>query len=127
MNIFIHDGVAFDLDRAHQDVFGTTWAWTGTWSAAHEPLMIADSSQPGCRAPQPLPDVYRDFGPLITLPGHPTFAQRRAAIDVDPNYADTVAAGYVETPAEFGARIAKPAVITPANTSAFIKALRRVL
>ncbi|MGW1102774.1 phiSA1p31-related protein [Streptomyces sp. NPDC002540] len=99
MTLYSHDGVTFDLDVPHADVLGVEWAWTGGW-AEGEPLMVA----PGHEMPLPLPTVYRDHGPLIPLSPRPTAGQYRAA--VDPDYADTVAAGYVESPAEFGARIA---------------------
>lgn len=99
MSTYLHDGVTFDLDVPHADVLGVEWTWSGTW-ADGEPLMVAL----GGGAPLPLPTVYRDHGPLIPISLLPTAGQYRAA--ADPDYADTVAAGYVETPAEFGARIA---------------------
>ncbi|WP_127468626.1 phiSA1p31-related protein [Streptomyces sp. B27] len=107
MTTYLHDGVVFDLTRAFVDVVGVEWEWRGEWTPTGEPLLVS----PGLpESPVPLPDVYRDHGPLITVSPRPTAAQYRAA--VDPDYADTVAAGYIETPAAFGARIT-PAVTPP--------------
>ncbi|MEU2674787.1 phiSA1p31-related protein [Streptomyces sp. NPDC007164] len=102
MTPYSHDGVTFDLDVPHADVVGVEWTWSGAW-ADGEPLMVA----PGHHMPLPLPTVYRDHGPLMPI-SRPTVGQYRAA--VDPDYADTVAAGYVETPAAFGARLAAQAI-----------------
>lgn len=114
MNTYEHEGVVFYLDSTYQDVFGGEWAWAGQWSPAKEPLMKATSVHSDCMALVPLPDVYRDHGPLIRLAGRSTAAQRRAAVDVDPDYAASVAAGFVESPAAFAARITVPAAPAPA-------------
>lgn len=105
MTTYTHDGVEFDLGSAYRDVFGSEWSWTGGWSRAGEPLMLADTRRPGCRVPVPLPDVYRDFGPLFRIAPRPSSAERRAAVDVDPDYAASVAAGFVESPAQFASRL----------------------
>ncbi|MDX2732826.1 phiSA1p31-related protein [Streptomyces sp. PA03-2a] len=115
-----YDGTSFDLGIAHQDVFGTEWTWTGTWTEDGQPLMRSETAQPGCSRPVPLPDVYHDHGPLIPIRPRtlPTAAEYRAA--VDPNYADTVAAGYVESREAFGARMrasrAQPTPVIPQAT-----------
>lgn len=101
MTTFTHDGVVFDLTVPLADVIGVEWTWTGGYLDG-EPLLVAA----GSTVPAPLPTVYRDHGPLIPIQRRPSAAQYQAAID--PDYADTVAAGYVETPAEFGRRIAAP-------------------
>ncbi|MEV7654585.1 phiSA1p31-related protein [Streptomyces anulatus] len=108
MTNFEYDGAVFDLTRSFVDVLGVEWEWHGQWTDSGEPLLVS----PGLPdSPVPLPDVYRDHGPLITINPRPSAAQYRAA--VDPDYAATVAAGYVESPAEFGARITPvvPAVV----------------
>lgn len=100
MSIYLHDGIEFDLSRSFVDVIGVEWEWRGQWTDSGEPLLVS----PGLpESPVPLPDVYRDHGPLIPISPRPSAAQCRAA--VDPDYAATVAAGYVEAPAAFGARI----------------------
>ncbi|WP_069751666.1 phiSA1p31-related protein [Streptomyces sp. EN16] len=107
MTTYLHDGVAFDLTRSFVDVAGVEWEWHGQWTPAGEPLLVS----PGLpESPVPLPDVYRDHGPLIPLSLRPSAAQYRAA--VDPDYANTVAAGYVESPATFGARITPAPALT---------------
>ncbi|MFJ1696227.1 phiSA1p31-related protein [Streptomyces sp. NPDC088252] len=103
MTPYLHDGVTFDLDVPHADVLGVEWTWSGTW-ADSEPLLRCRSDRSDCQTELPLPTVYRDHGPLIPISPRPTAGQYRAA--VDPDYADTVASGYVETPAAFGARLA---------------------
>ena len=103
---YVFEDVEFDLTIAYVDVIGVEWSWTGGWTEAGEPLMRT----PGVTVPAPLPDVYHDHGPLIPIHPRPSAAQCTAAIDVDPDYAATVAAGYVEEPAAFGERIAVPAV-----------------
>ncbi|MFD6180119.1 phiSA1p31-related protein [Streptomyces goshikiensis] len=94
MTIYLHDGVEFDLDCEFVDVTGVVWAWTGGWSLAGEPLLRSDASGPDL----PLPDAYYYHGPLIP---------RRRRIKVTPGeaFAATVASGYVESDAEFAARI----------------------
>ncbi|WP_406144924.1 phiSA1p31-related protein [Streptomyces anulatus] len=111
MTTYLYDGVEFDLTRSFVDVIGVEWEWRGQWNEAGEPLLVS----PGLPdSPVPLPDVYRDHGPLIPVSPRPSAAQYRAAVDVD--YAKTVAAGYVESPTEFAARIT-PVTPTPALTA----------
>lgn len=111
MTTFEYDGSVFDLTRCFVDVLGVEWEWRGEWTASGEPLLVS----PGLPdSPVPLPDVYRDHGPLIPISPRPSAAQYRAAVDVD--YAKTVAAGYVESPAAFGARIT-PVAPAPALTA----------
>ena len=111
---FTHDDVIFDLSVTYVDVIGVEWSWTGGWSADGEPLMRT----PGVTVPAPLPDVYRDHGPLIPVHPRPSAAQLKAAVDVDPDYAATVAAGYDEPLAVFEARIAPAPAATPAPVPA---------
>lgn len=70
---YLHDGTVFDLGIQHVDVLGVVWHWTGNWTAAGEPLMASDRA--AYSVPDdvlvPLPDVYRDHGPLIPLHGQP--------------------------------------------------------
>ncbi|MFD5940210.1 phiSA1p31-related protein [Streptomyces griseus] len=109
MTTYLHDGVVFDLTRSFVDVIGVEWEWRGQWNEAGEPLLVS----PGLsESPVPLPDVYRDHGPLIPISPRPSAAQYRPAVD----YAATVAAGYVESPAAFGVRIT-PAAVAPALTA----------
>ncbi|WP_432077754.1 phiSA1p31-related protein [Streptomyces sp. YPW6] len=89
---FEHDGVVFDLTIPYADVLGGEWEWTGGW-ADGEPLMAHRSDRTDCLAPLPFTELYASLGPLIPI-SRPTPAQYRAA--VDPDYAATVAAGYVE-------------------------------
>lgn len=91
MTTYLHDGIVFDLTRSFVDVAGVEWEWRGQWTPSREPLLVS----PGLpESPVPLPDVYRDHGPLIPLSPRPSAAQYRAA--VDPDYAATVAAGYID-------------------------------
>ncbi|MFE7485552.1 phiSA1p31-related protein [Streptomyces sp. NPDC057552] len=90
---FVHEGVVFDLTIPYADVTGGEWMWTGGW-AQGEPLMRHRSDRGDCQTPLRFTVVYWDLGPLIPISPRPTPAQYRAAID--PNYAATVAAGYVE-------------------------------
>lgn len=134
------EGVVFDLTIPYADVTGNEWMWTGDWSADREPLMRQRSDKNDCRTPLPFPDLYKAHGPLIPISPRPSREQYRAAVDQD--YANTVAAGYVETPAEFGRRIAatpKPAPVVSlpavpaiavapvrsARFQAFLRTLRR--
>ncbi|MFI9618065.1 phiSA1p31-related protein [[Kitasatospora] papulosa] len=103
---FLFEGIEFDLTISYADTIGVEWEWAGAWTAAGEPLMRTH----GVTMLVSLPDVYKQHGPLIPIHPRPSAAQYKAAIDVDPDYAATVAAGYVEAPAAFGERIA----ITPA-------------
>ncbi|MEU8829424.1 phiSA1p31-related protein [Streptomyces sp900116325] len=116
MTIYEHDGNSFDLDVPHADVTGVEWEWTSAWFDG-EPLMVA----PGSRTPLPLPTVYRDHGPLIPISPRPTAAQYLAAVDVDPNYADSVARRLYETAPQHRERMAAQraaAAPTPVPTAA---------
>ncbi|MFD6656842.1 phiSA1p31-related protein [Streptomyces parvus] len=109
MSTFEHDGVVFDLTIPYADVFGGEWKWAGEWSGS-EPLMEPHSVHADCQTPLAFTVLYKLHGPLIPISPRPSAAQYRAAVDVD--YAATVAAGYVETPAEFGARITPAPALT---------------
>lgn len=91
MTSYVHDGTTFDLDRAYMDVIGIEWTWTGEWTATGEPLMRGGAQ----RTPVPLPDVYHDHGPLIPVAAKPSASVYRAA--VDPDFAASMAAGFVES------------------------------
>ncbi|MFD5137496.1 phiSA1p31-related protein [Streptomyces sp. NPDC058378] len=95
---FTFEGVEFDLTISYADTIGVEWTWANAWTAAGEPLMRTL----GMTTLVSLPDVYHQHGPLIPIHPRPSAAQFKAA--VDPDYAETVAAGYVETPAQFSAR-----------------------
>lgn len=91
MTTYLHDGIEFDLTRCFVDVAGVEWEWRGERNEAGEPLLVS----PGLpESPVPLPDVYRDHGPLIPISPRPSASQYRAAVDID--YTATVAAGYVD-------------------------------
>lgn len=130
---YTFEGVVFDLTIPYADVTGVEWEWTGDWSDSGEPLMRQRSDKGDCQTPLPFPTLYKTHGPLIPISPGPTREQYRAAVDQD--YAATVAAGYVETPAEFGRRIAaaskpapEPAVQATAASPgfrAFLRTLRR--
>ncbi|MEU8840000.1 phiSA1p31-related protein [Streptomyces roseus] len=94
MTVYLHDGVEFDLDCEFVDVTGAIWSWTGAWSPAAEPMLRSDGASPDL----PLPDAYYYHGPLIPR-------RRRTTATPSEAFAATVAAGYVETDAEFAARI----------------------
>jgi hypothetical protein len=102
---YIHDGITFDLGRQFADVTGVVWSWTGAWSEAGEPLM--NTTPLGADTAVPLPDVYRDHGPLLTLPAKPSAALRKAVVCAD--YAASVAAGLVETYEQYAVRTAQAA------------------
>ncbi|MEV5619463.1 phiSA1p31-related protein [Streptomyces bacillaris] len=106
---FVHEGIEFDLTLTYADTTGVEWNWTGE-QADGVPLMAQKEAPPGCDTPWKFTDLYWELGPLIAISSRPTVAQYRAA--VDPDYAATAAAGYIETPAAFGARIT-PAVTPP--------------
>ncbi|MFF5643033.1 phiSA1p31-related protein [[Kitasatospora] papulosa] len=111
---YTFEDVVFDLSIAYADTIGVEWEWARAWTAAGEPLMRTH----GVTMLVSLPDVYKQHGPLIPIYPRPSAAQCKAAIDVDPNYAATVAAGYVEAPAAFGERIAiNPAPAVPQLTA----------
>jgi hypothetical protein len=99
---YIHDGIAFDLDRAFVDVVGVEWRWSGGYSPAGEPLLVGGVGQ---STGVPLPDVYRDHGPLLALPAKPSAALRKAVVSAD--YAASVAAGHVETYEQWALRTAQ--------------------
>ncbi|MFL3869182.1 phiSA1p31-related protein [Streptomyces griseobrunneus] len=90
---FVHEGIEFDLTLTYADTTGVEWNWTGE-QINGVPLMAQKQAPPGCDTPWKLTDLYWELGPLIAISSRPTVAQYRAA--VDPDYADTVAAGYVE-------------------------------
>ncbi|MYX14461.1 hypothetical protein GTY67_13745 [Streptomyces sp. SID8374] len=91
--IFVHEGIEFDLTLTYADCTGVEWAWTGE-QADGVPLMAQNKAPGGCETPWKLTDLYWELGPLIAIHDRPSNADYRAAID--PNYAATVAAGYVE-------------------------------
>ncbi|MYR36299.1 hypothetical protein GTX14_04420 [Streptomyces sp. SID4944] len=108
---FVHEGIEFDLTLTYADCTGVEWVWTGE-QVDGVPLMAQKRAPHGCRAPWKLTDLYWELGPLIAIHDRPSNTDFRKAID--PNYEDTVAAGYVEAPAAFGARIATTPVPSPA-------------
>lgn len=61
--VFVWDGLEFDLTVSWLDAVGNQWTWSGTRNTAGEPLMFG---QGGGRL-WPLPDLYRDLGPLIPM------------------------------------------------------------
>ncbi|MFJ5886797.1 phiSA1p31-related protein [Streptomyces californicus] len=93
MNTYVHDGVTFDLTVPYADVTGSEWMWTGGWDDG-EPLMRQRSDRGDCQTPLAFTDLYQTHGPLIPISPRPSTSQYRAAID--PDYAATVAAGYIE-------------------------------
>lgn len=94
MTVYMHDGVEFDLDGDFADVLGVVWSWTGEWSPAAEPMLRSDV--PSLMA-LPLPDVYHHQGPLIPI--------RRKTVPWAKGFAESLAAGFVETDEAFAARI----------------------
>jgi hypothetical protein len=58
--------------------------------------------------------MYHDHGPLIPISPRPTVAQCLAAVDVDPNYADSVARGLYETHPQYSKRMAAPVPVPTA-------------
>ncbi|MBH0242076.1 phiSA1p31-related protein [Streptomyces cavourensis] len=90
---FVHEGIEFDLTLTYADTTGVEWNWTGE-QINGVPLMAQKEAPPGCDTPWKFTDLYWELGPLIAISSRPTVAQYRAA--VDPDYAATVAAGYVE-------------------------------
>ncbi|NUP23573.1 MAG: phiSA1p31-related protein [Streptomyces sp.] len=102
---FTFEDVVFDLGIAYADTVGVEWEWAGAWTAAGEPLMRTL----GVTTLVSLPDVYKKHGPLIPIHRRPSAAQFKAAIDIDPDYVDTDASGYVEPRDAFEARIPTPA------------------
>jgi hypothetical protein len=73
---FFHDGTVFDLTRTFADCTGVVWHWTGLHTDLGEPLMQSTrrDRETGVhrgaydQGAVPLPDVYRDRGPLIPIP-----------------------------------------------------------
>lgn len=90
---FIHESIEFDLTLTYADCTGVEWAWTGE-QADGVPLMAQKRAPAGCGTPWTLIDLYWELGPLIAIHDRPSRSDFRAAID--PDYAATVAAGYVE-------------------------------
>lgn len=118
MTTFIHEGVEFDLALAYADVTGVEWTWTGDKSVDGEPLMRQQSDRGDCQAPIPLPTLYWDHGPLIPISPRPTHTERRIAVDVDPNYAASVASGLYETYPQYRERLAAQSAPAPVPTAA---------
>jgi hypothetical protein len=73
---FTIDGTVFDLSVPWVDTVGVTWRFTGEWTLAGEPLMVAEADGEHREGPVSLPDVYHDHGPLI--PVHPLRINRMA-------------------------------------------------
>lgn len=96
MNIYLHDGVEFDLEGEFVDVTGVIWTPTGELSPAGEPMLRSDG--PG--QDLPLPDAYHYHGPLIPRRRRVGGPARQSL-----GYAASWAAGYIESPEEFGVRI----------------------
>jgi len=107
---FTFDGVEFDLTIAYADTVGVEWEWAKAWTAAGEPLMRTHD----VTTLVSLPDVYKQHGPLIPIHRRPSAAQFKAAIDIDPDYADTETSGYLEPREAFEARITPAPVPVPA-------------
>jgi hypothetical protein len=104
MTTYIHDGITFDLDCGFVDVVGIEWRWSGGYSPAGEPLLVGGVGQ---STGVPLPDVYRDHGPLIPLPAAPTARLRKQVVSAD--YQASVAAGLSESYAAWALRTAQDA------------------
>ncbi|MGV0098129.1 phiSA1p31-related protein [Streptomyces californicus] len=94
MSTYLHDGVVFDLTISYRDVTGVEWKWSGQNMPAGEPLMREGARHGSAPTLVSLPDLYQYNGPLIPVHDRPSADQYRAAID--PDYAATVAAGYIE-------------------------------
>jgi hypothetical protein len=95
MTIHLHDDIEFDLDCEFVDVTGVVWSWTGEWSPAAEPMLRSDApSGPDL----PLSDAHFYHGPLLP---------RRKRVTAKPSdaFAATVAAGYVESDADYAERL----------------------
>ncbi|MGC5534302.1 phiSA1p31-related protein [Streptomyces sp. SR-10] len=91
--IFVFEGINFDLEIAYRDVTGVEWQWSGERTPEGLPLMWECSHKSMPHSTITFPDLYWEHGPLIPVRGL-SGADLRAAID--PDYAATVAAGYVE-------------------------------
>ena len=97
MTSYVHDGVEFDLDAYEWvDAIGVPWVWSGDWQG-RMPLMRSGIGD----ALVPLPDVYRDHGPLIPRP-RPDAPKRTGP---SAGFLASLAAGYVENDEQFAARI----------------------
>jgi hypothetical protein len=94
VKLYLHDGVAFDLDCEFVAVTGVIFMWTGEWSPAAEPMLRSD----GDGVDLPLPDAYYYHGPLI--PRRPKLKTLMSAA-----FTASQSAGYVETDEAFAARI----------------------
>ncbi|MEW2069010.1 phiSA1p31-related protein [Streptomyces sp. NPDC007346] len=90
---FVHEGIEFDLTLTYADCTGVEWAWTGEWSDG-VPLMGQKQAPGGCETPWTLTDLYWELGPLIAIHDQLSPSDFRKAID--PDYAATFAAGYIE-------------------------------
>ncbi|MFE0039376.1 phiSA1p31-related protein [Streptomyces sp. NPDC059015] len=114
MTLFVHDGFAFDLDRVYVDVVGVEWRWNGDRNRQGEPLMVGGA----CTTPVPLPDVYRDHGPLIPLTATVPAELKKAVLAADSPAAVDAAAGHLVTDCDEWWAQARPApapapVVTP--------------
>ncbi|WP_329309341.1 phiSA1p31-related protein [Streptomyces microflavus] len=106
---FTLEGIEFDLEIAYRDVTGVEWQWSGERTPDGLPLMWECSHKSLSHSTITFPDLYWKHGPLIPV-RELSGADFRAAID--PDYAATVAAGYVE------AHIA--AAVAPALTASHL-------
>lgn len=81
---FNHDGHRFDLSRTYADVTGVEWTWTGAWTTDLMPEPLMQSGHRGRPDTHdtaiPLPDLYRDRGPLILVTAKIPGELRRAAL-----------------------------------------------
>ncbi|MFD3999924.1 phiSA1p31-related protein [Streptomyces rubiginosohelvolus] len=111
---FTFEGIEFDLEIAYRDVTGVEWQWSGERTPEGLPLMWECSHKSLSRSTITFPDLYWEHGPLIPV-RELSGEDFRAAID--PNYAATVAAGYVESSAAFGVRITPATAPAPALTA----------
>lgn len=118
MNTYVHEGVEFDLALTYADVTGVEWIWIGKESTTGEPLMRQLSDRGDCQTLIPLPTLYWNHGPLIPISPRPTYTERRIAVDVDPNYAASVAAGLYETYPQYRDRLAALPAPAPVPTAA---------
>lgn len=93
---FTFEDVEFDLNLAYRDVTGVEWQWSGERTADGVPLMWECSSKSGSTSTITFPDLYWKHGPLIPVRVGLGYADMRAAIDIDPNFEDSLRAGFVE-------------------------------
>lgn len=117
MNTYVHEGVEFDLALTYADVTGVEWTWTGSATADGEPLMRQHTDRVDCQSLIPLPTLYWDHGPLIPISPRPTHTELRIAVDVDPDYAESVASGLYETYPKYRERLAAQSASAPVPTA----------